>query len=211
MMDDSESLPDEIEENRRRRILNGMIVFDLSYVTDTWLGRVKFFELIFITLAGCILPSVIGVFFTRFSFYTFVVWTSFMYISLDLILHVTSLWRRMPKLCTSSDILLYPVLMGALAFMISSCLVASVADHFPGSRGTRCGLSAAFGFLTMLLFLIEAFLHYRNIPHNNNNDEDEEEGERTISGPIFRGTEHPPPYTHQDRDLSAAPERGVFL
>ena len=189
-----------IQGEERPGIFGGMIKLDASYF-NTWLGRVKILELIFITLAGCILPSVIGVFFTRYSFYTFIVWTAFMYIVADVMLHITSLWRLLPGMCTSSAILMYPVLIGALAFLLGSSLVASVSDQLhTSSRETRSGLSSACGFITMILFLIEAFLHYRQqnqsyeptVSNNTNGG-----GQVIISMPVNRDEEHPPPYTAQ--------------
>ena len=194
MMEESDHLRGE----ERPEIFSGMIKIDVSYF-NTWLGRVKILELLIITFAGCILPSVIGVFFTRYSFYTFVVWTGFMYIVVDLLLHVTSLWQRLPDMLTSSTVLFYPVLIGALAFLLSSSLVASVSDQlYPRSRATRSGISSACGLITTVLFLIESFLHYKNqnecnelrVPNTTNG------GERVIiSGPIRGELENPPPYT----------------
>ena len=195
MMDDSDSLAGD-HERPRHNVLNTMINIDFTYVTNTWLGRVKLAQLICVTLAGCILPSVIGWYFTRFSFFTFVVWTSFMYIVVDLVLHITSLWRRLPSLLRMSDIWIYPVLIGALAFLISSALILSVADLHPGSRGSRIGVSGAFGLFTMVLFLIEAYLHYKNSKTNNNNADEEQPslGGRTISMPVTRVDDDPPSY-----------------
>ena len=139
-------------------IISTMIQLNFSYVTSTWFGRVKFLQLISCLLAGCLLPSAIGAFFTRFSFYTFVIWTCFMYIFIDLFVHVTSLSRMLPGFCRTSDIMMYPLFIGALTLFLTCSLVAGVADYFvSSSRETRTGFSVAFGFVLMLLFLVEAF------------------------------------------------------
>ena len=143
-------------------VIGSVIKLDFNYITGTWFGRVKFLQLIFCMLAGCLLPSAIGAFFTRFSFYTFVIWTCFMYISIDLFVHVTSLSRMLPDFCRTTDIMMYPLFIGALTLLLTCSLVAGVADYFrSSSRETRTAFSVAFGFVLMMLFLVEAFLHYK--------------------------------------------------
>lgn len=152
-------------------IIGTMIQLNFSYVTSTWFGRVKFLQLISCLLAGCLLPSAIGAFFTRFSFYTFVIWTCFMYIFIDLFVHVTSLSRMLPGFCRTSDIMMYPLFIGALTLFLTCSLVAGVADYFvSSSRETRTGFSVAFGFVLMLLFLVEAFLHYKRARNGGRDD-----------------------------------------
>ena len=163
---DEESFPMRGEEEGGldpSSIFGTLIKLDFHYAIGTWFGRVKLLQLIFSMLAGCLLPSAIpGVFFTRFAFYTFVIWTCFMYIFVDLFAHVTSLSKLLPDCCRKTDIMMYPLFIGALTLLLICSLVASVADiSVSGDRATRTGFSVAFGFMLMLLFLLEAFLHYK--------------------------------------------------
>jgi len=198
-------------------VFSTMIKFDFSYITSSWFGRVKLAQFIVCMLAGCILPSAVPAFFTRFSFYTFVIWTSFMYITIDLAIHVTSLSKLLPDCCRASDLMMYPLFIGSLALLVSCSLVASVSElYYMGGGGAygnsytvRTGFSAALGFILMLLFLVEAFLYYRRARNGgeerrsrkSSQDSDFENGNLrggrniVISRPLVKNTaDHPPPY-----------------
>lgn len=205
MMRETDPINDSDDDERAatpRDILQTIIKIDFSYILNTWIGRLKLIEFICVTFAGIILPSVIGVFFTRYSFYTFIIWTSFMYIFIDLLLHVTSLWKFLPKTCRSPSILIYPLLIGALAFLIGSALVASSSDLLPGSRATRSGISSAFGFITMVCYIAEAVLHHLSTRENQSRGgghtaeiQRRSSPAGVISMPINRnGGDYPPPY-----------------
>jgi len=170
MMDDSsdderESLAGE-RSHDPSTVFATLIKFDFNYITKTWIGRVKLAQLICCILAGCILPTTIAFYFTRFSFYTFVIWTCFMYIFIDILIHVTSIAKLAPDFCRTTDIMMYPLFIGALTLLLSASLVASVTDIHHGSRATRIGFSAFFGLILMALFLFEAFLQYRRARNN---------------------------------------------
>ena len=153
-------------------IIGTMIQLNFKYITNTWFGRVKLLQLIFCLLAGCVLPSDINSYlFTRFSFYTFVIWTCFMYIFIDFFVHVTSVSRMLPTFCHTTDIMMYPLFIGALTLLLTCSLVAGVADELWRSNNeARTGFSVAFGFVLMLLFLVEAFLHYKRARNGGRDD-----------------------------------------
>lgn len=209
-------------------VFSTMIKFDFAYITSSWFGKVKLTQFIVCLLAGCVLPSAVPAFFTRFSFYTFVIWTSFMYITIDLAIHVTSLSKLLPDFCRTSDLMMYPLFIGSLALLVSCSLVASVAElYYTGARvgytssyTVRTGFSAAFGFILMILFLIEAYLYYHrarnggqeNRTRSSSQDSDFENvnlrGGRNIviSQPVMKGSiEHPPPYDNQNKGGAAIP------
>lgn len=209
---------DSDDEGGSRNILSTLIKVDFTYITSTWLGRVKLLELIFVTLAGIILPSTIGFFFTRYSFFTFIVWTSFMYIFIDIMLHLTSLWLHLPKTCRSSAILIFPVSIGAVSFLIGSSLIASSVDILVGPRKNRSICSAVFGFVVMILFVIEAILHLQTTK-DGEREEPRFLGERNsslrnsgvqISMPVDRSNNDPPPYERTQNDPKGTYE-GRFL
>lgn len=188
-------------------VISSMIKFNFAYVTNTWFGRLKVMELLSAMLAGCILPSVIGVFFTRYSFYTFVIWTCFMYIFIDLFIHVTSLARLLPRSCAAakSGIMMYLLIIGAIALLISCSLVAGVANYHYLINSTQTGVSLFFGYLLMVLFLIESYLHHKESTKPPRGDGDDDDGDiddtdshrrmrLEISGPIYKPQDNPPPY-----------------
>lgn len=163
MMEEEEALSSSGDSRARRQFLREMIIVDLSYLTGpSWFGRVKILQFLFVILAGIMTPSVTnGFLFSRYAFFVFIVWTSFMYISLDLLLHLTSLWRRLPQLMTASAILVFPLIVGVVVFLIGSSLIASASHTLRGSQYTTSALSATCGYFVMILYGVEAYLHFK--------------------------------------------------
>lgn len=201
-MMDEDSDVDSIDQEQPsvQTMISSVIKVDFSYITASWIGRLKVMELLCTILAGCILPSVIGVFFTRFSFYVFVIWTSFMYIIIDLFVHVTGLTRLLPK-NAMSGVVMYLLIIAAVTLLISCSLVAGVADYNPlKGHAMRTGCSAFFGYLLMVLFIVESVLRYREtknpqgLPHGSNSHLDRQT-RIEISGPIYKPSDPPPAYS----------------
>ena len=207
--EDSDSFRSEEEEEQppsAQAMISSLIKIDSNYVTSTWIGRVKVIQMLCAILAGCILPSAIGIFFSRYSFYTFVIWTCFMYIFLDFFLHVTSLVRLIPNKETYAPVLMYLLAIGALCLLISASLVASAADFQLNGwtqsthNKNRTIFSAIFGYIVMALFIVEIVLRYqlaKNPPTESNKRSADIERQKRIeiSGPIYKPTDIPPPYT----------------
>lgn len=161
MMEEERSLNEN--HSARGQFVREMIIVEFSYVTDSWFGRVKLLQFLFVTLAGIITPSAIYLLFSSYAFFVFIVWTSFIYIFLDLVLHFTSLWRRLPKVLTAPAVLIFPLGLGVVVFLIGSSLIASAAHIANGSQSVTSGLGAFCGYVVMILFGIEIFLHLRTM------------------------------------------------
>ena len=144
-------------EEKKTRLVCTSLKLDTSYFSE-WIGRIKLLQLLFVTLSGCLAPSVVGAFFTRFSFFIFIIWTTFMYICLDIILHMLMLWQRFPKVFPLSPILMLLDLVAAIVWMITSSLIASVSYILPGNSHVLSALSCSCGFFTMVTFFAEAYL-----------------------------------------------------
>ena len=154
------------EEDRTRRdrarggdSFEGWIKWNGSYVRDEWQGRIKVAEILCSFLAGVILPYSVYYYPSRFSFFSFVTWTSFINAVIDLILHLTSLWERLIYICRAPEVYMVLDAIATFAFLLGSSLIAHAAN-LSGHTGNS-GASAFFGFLCMILFGIEGFIHFQ--------------------------------------------------
>ena len=210
MMEEEQGLSNEGQNTLYGNVIREMIIVDFSYVVRNWFGRIKLLQFIFVTLAGIISPSVIYGLYSRYAFFVFIVWTSFIYIILDLLLHFTSLWRRLPKLMTSPSVLIVPLLVGILAFLIGSSLIASASFILRGYRSTTSVLAAICGFIVMVLYGVEAFLHFRTMnnryPATAGNPQANLARNRPISHPVTVEIVNPDPPPYKESD-----GRGVFV
>ena len=147
-----------------------LLKFDPSYVVETWPGRLKVAQFFAVLLCGCLLPSSATYFFSRYAFFTFVIWTSFIYITIHLALHLSSLAKLLPDAVKAPGIIIFPVLIAALLFLLCSSLIAGVADI--SGAATLSWLSALLGLLTMALFIAEGVLYFLDIRASQQSNEE---------------------------------------
>ena len=133
----------------------GVFKWDPSYVRYEWGGRLKVAEAICTFLAGVILPSTVYGHGGIFSFFDFVVWTSFINILIDLFLHLFSFWNHIMYICRAPEVYVALCSIACFSFMLSSALVAGFSNY--SVEPTRAGFSALFGFICMVMFGVEAF------------------------------------------------------
>lgn len=137
----------------------GVFVWNPSYVVDELGGKLKVAEAIGTFLAGVILPSSVYCKGGVFSFFDFVVWTSFINIMIDLFLHLFSLWNHILYVCRAPEVYVALCSIASFSFMLSSALLAGFSSC--SVNQTRAGVSALFGFLCMCIFGVEAyFVHF---------------------------------------------------
>nr|XP_047124488.1 uncharacterized protein LOC124807073 [Hydra vulgaris] len=179
-------------ENKKSRLVFSNIKIDTSYFSE-WIGRIKLLQLVLVTLSGCLTPAVVGFFFTRFTFFIFITWTTFMYVCLDIILHMLMFWQKLPKNFPMSQVLMILDLVAAILWMITSSLIASVSNFLPGNGHVLSALSCTFGFFTMVTFFVEAYLRlyaekYKKrdsaiaVPRNSFSSDEREADTGSISG-----------------------------
>lgn len=118
-------------------------------------GKLKVAELIATFLAGVILPGTVYGHEGVFSFFDFVVWTSFINILIDLLLHLFSIWNHIMYVCRAPEVYVALCSIATAAFLLASALLAGFSHY--SVDATRAGVSAFFGFLCMCLFGAEAF------------------------------------------------------
>ena len=147
-------------DRREGRCAFGVFRWDPSYVRDEWAGRLKVAEMIATFLAGVILPSLVYGHGGVFTFFDFVVWTSFINILIDLFLHLFSLWNHIMYICRAPEVYVALCAVACFSFLLSSALVAGYSNYSYGR--TRAAVSAFFGFLCMCMFGVEAFfIHFQ--------------------------------------------------
>ena len=137
----------------------GPLKWDPSYVRDEWGGRLKVAEAVGTFLAGVILPSTIYGHGGVFTFFSFVAWSSFINILIDLFLHLLSLWNHIMYICRAPEVYVALCSVASFAFLLSSALLAGFSNY--SINPTRAGVSAFFGFTCMCMFGVEAyFIHF---------------------------------------------------
>jgi len=146
---------------------DGFIKFSLDYVTKTLIGKLKVAELVLTLLAGACGSSVESWINTcscalKFSFFDFVAWTAFINALIDMIIHLLGLWDRLLWIFRHPVVYLVLYLLAVVGFLISSSLAASCAKDLCVKSKNTAGAAALFGFVSLAVFAVEAFLHFRN-------------------------------------------------
>ena len=154
----------DIKETKRDRTSHGeetccfgLVVWDTMYVRKFWTGRLKLMQFASTLLAAALLPTVIDYYHARFIFFRFVGWCSFSFICVDLLINLTGIVSRLPRWMRSPDVSLMLTGLASFCFMVASSLTINIAD-VSGSHD-RTLIASFFGFVSMVLFGIEAILH----------------------------------------------------
>ena len=132
---------------------------DFEYLYASWVGRFKIAEFFTSLLAGALVPSAYkhgG----AFTFMSWVAWTTFINVVLDIILHLVRVWEKLVFVRT------YPQVLVCLCFLGSMSLgIAGVLEVFLSHYAEDPGLgytSALFGFMCCVVLAIECFFHYKS-------------------------------------------------
>ena len=143
------------------------INFSLDYITKTWVGKLKVAELVFTLLGGACGSSIRCRELNscdcspKFGFFDFVAWTAFINALIVMIIHLVGLWDRLLWIFRHPAVHTVLCLLAVVGFLIGSSLAASVAaaDWCSTSKSTA-GAAAFFGFVCLVLFAVECFLHF---------------------------------------------------
>ena len=172
-----------------------LVHFSLDFITKTWLGRLKAAELLFTFLTATIGDFGISLAGNgcgpKVSFLTWIAWIAFIHALIDMIIHLMGLWERLYWFFRHPAILCALCGLAVIGFLIGSCLMASCAKDSLVSDKNAAGASAFFGFVCLVLFSIETYIHfkiYRGIQEEAGNQYTEQS-----KGADF--TEPPPPYS----------------
>ena len=145
---------------------DGFINFSLDYITKTWVGKLKVAELVFTLLAGacgssvdCYYGNTCGCS-PKMGFFDFVAWTAFINALIDMIIHLLGLWDRLLWIFRHPAVHTVLCLVAVVGFLIGSSLAASAAKDWCATSSTTVGAAAFFGFVCLVLFAVECFLHF---------------------------------------------------
>jgi hypothetical protein len=133
---------------------------DFKYLYTSWVGRLKIAEFFTSLLAAALVPHTVSKHSGGFDFMSFVAWTTFINVVIDIILHLVRVWEKLIFIHS------YPQVMVCLCFLGSvSLLVASLVELGLSQYAEDPGLgyaSAIFGLMCCLLLAFECFIHYRS-------------------------------------------------
>ena len=143
---------------------DGFINFSLDYITKTWVGKLKVAELVFTLLGGACGSSVECYHCScspKLGFFDVVAWTAFINALIDMIIHLLGLWDRLLWIFRHPAVYTVLCLLAVVGFLIGSSLAASAAEKWCSSSSTTVGAAAFFGFVCLVLFAVECFLHFK--------------------------------------------------
>ncbi len=129
-----------------------------DYVVKQWDGRLKLVEIVITLLAGACVPMTVWRHGGAFSFFSFVAWTSCINAVIDMFLHLSSLWARLFYICRAPEVYMILCAVASGSFLLASSLIAAYANYSVDSDAA--GAAAFFGFASMVLFGIEAYMHF---------------------------------------------------
>ena len=153
-----EKTEEEKKEMRRNsHAWKGLFEFDDMYIRKHWDGRLKLLEMLATFAAAICLPMQVDYYLVRFIFFRFVCWTTFGFVVIDLILHLFSIWPRLPRFMISPIMLTFLTGLAFLSLISGSCLVV-VVPHATRDKSMTL-TSAVAGFASMMLFFVETVLH----------------------------------------------------
>lgn len=158
---DGDTTNDNIQEthkDRSQRRFIDKLKFDDYYIRRFWDGKLKVLEAISTFIAVLALPNNYAYFEARFIFFRFVTITALVFVLIDLILHLSTLWERLPKHMTASNVLMLFNILAAMSFAGCCSLVIGVAE-FSGATLSDTLIACIAGFAAMLFFGLESFLH----------------------------------------------------
>lgn len=159
--DNGDPPTDDIQEtgkDRSKRRLVDVIKFNDLYIRKYWDGRLKALEGLSTLIACLLLPPDYQYYHPRFIFFRFITATCVIFVTIDLLLHLSSLWQRLPKFLIMSNVLMLFNILAAMALAACCTLVVGVAE-FSGASESDTLTACVAGFAAMLFFGMESFLH----------------------------------------------------
>lgn len=166
--------PIELNENSQRKVYMAPVDHyeardeDRSInITLEWakqiLGMILIAEFWTTFLCGCCASSLTTWFGSgcagKISFLSSVAWTAFVNILITILIRVLGLWERLLWLVRHPMFRTSLCGLAVFAFLVASSLVASCTDYV--YNGGTAVAAAIFGFVSLVLFAVDGFLHFR--------------------------------------------------
>ena len=133
---------------------------DFPFLYGTWTGRFKIAEFFTSLLAGALVPRTVYRHVGGFSFMSFIAWTTFLSVIVDIVLHLVRVWDKLVFVHTYPEVLVCLCFLGAVSFFVASLVELGVSQytHDPGLGYA----SAVFGLLCAAVLAVECYYHYRD-------------------------------------------------
>ena len=129
---------------------------DFGWIVFTWPGRFKAAEFL-TTLLGFVLIASVNAFNEepRYEFYVFVGIFSWIMVCVHMILGIPHLIEKLPLVITQPMVFLVCCSLACLTWLIAASVVVAQDKHHATVQ-----VGAAFGYMTMFLFLFEALYYF---------------------------------------------------
>ena len=153
-----------VSEGREGGDRDQLINISFSFLTDTWLGRLKIVELVLTLICGACAASIVsyGACVSHFGFLDFVAWTAFINLLIDLFIRILGLWERLYWIFRHPALMLLLCGVACVGFLIGGSLAASCAKRPKvGDQLSTAGAAAAFAFFSLGAFAVDAFIHFQ--------------------------------------------------
>ena len=133
---------------------------DFTYLYSSWVGRFKIAEFFASLLAGALVPNTVYKHSAGFGFVSFVAWTTFINVVIDIILHLVRVWDRLTFVRTYPQVLVCLCFLGSVSFLVAGLVEVGISQY---AEHSGLGyVSAIFALMCCVLLALESFIHYRS-------------------------------------------------
>lgn len=133
---------------------------DFKYLYTSWNGRFKIVEFFTSLLAGALVPVTVENYAGGFSFVSFVAWTTFINVVLDIILHLVRVWEKLVFVRSYPQVLVCLCFLGSVSLFVAAIVEIAISQYAedPGLGYA----SAIFALICCSVLALECFVHYQN-------------------------------------------------
>ena len=133
---------------------------DFKYLYTSWVGRFKIGEFFSSLLTGALVPGTVYKHGSGFSFISFVAWTTFINVVIDIILHLVRVWEKLIFIHSYPQVMVCLCFLGSVSLLVASLLEIGISQY--AEHPALGYASAIFGFMCCFLLAAECFIHYRS-------------------------------------------------
>lgn len=133
---------------------------DFQYLYTSWVGRFKIAEFFTSLLAGAFVPRTVYRHVGGFEFMSFVAWTTFINVIIDIILHLVRVWEKLVFIHTYPQVLVCLCFLGSVSLFVAALVEIGISQYaeYPGLGYA----SAVFALICCSVLAVECFVHYRS-------------------------------------------------
>ena len=133
---------------------------DFEYLYNSWVGRFKIAEFFTSLLAGALVPRTVYKHVAGFEFMSFVAWTTFINVVIDIILHLVRVWEKLVFIHTYPQVMVCLCFLGSISLLIGGLVEVGISQYAadPGLGYA----STMFALICSVVLAMECFNHYRS-------------------------------------------------